>query len=131
MSFSDPIGDMLTRIRNAGKAGQTDVAMPFSKEKAAIAELLKRNGYILDCSSEGDKKKQLRVKLKYDGSGKIVIEGAKRISKPSCRVYVGCSEIPRVFGGFGVAVISTSQGIMSGRDAKTKNIGGELVCQVW
>ncbi len=130
MSMSDPIADMLTRIRNAGKAGQQSVSMPFSKEKLAIAELLKENGYVNDCSVQGEAKKELTIDLKYY-SGKFVVEGLQRISKPSRRVYVGVREIPRVLGGFGIAVLSTPQGIMTGKTARQKNLGGEVLCHVW
>ncbi len=131
MSLSDPIADMLTRIRNAGKAGRPETVMPHSKEKAAICQLLKDNGYIADYSVAGETKKELKVVLKYDRDGRFVIEGLRRISKPSCRTYVGRADIPRVQGGFGVAVISTSRGLMTGRAAKQANIGGEVICYVW
>lgn len=131
MSFSDPIADMLTRIRNAGKAGKPDLVLPYSKQKAAIADLLKVNGYLVECQTIGESaKKELRIVLKYK-SGKFVIEGLKRISKPSCRVYAGAAEIPRVQGGFGIAVLSTSEGFKTGREAKSKNLGGEVICHVW
>ncbi len=130
MSLSDPIGDMLARIRNAGKSGKPDVVMPYSKEKAAIAELLKENGYIFEYSASGEVKKELRLGLKYK-SNQPVIEGMKRVSKPSRRVYTGSQDIPRVMGGFGIAVMSTSRGFMTGRTAKKENIGGEVICYVW
>ncbi len=130
MSLSDPIADMLTRIRNAGKAGQTQFSLPCSKEKVAIAELLKSNGYIKDCSVSGDTIKELIIELKYK-DGKSVIEGLQRVSKPSRRQYVGAAEIPRVQGGLGVAVLSTSKGLMTGRQAKQEHVGGEVLCYVW
>jgi small subunit ribosomal protein S8 len=130
MSLSDPISDMLTRIRNGGKAGLTTVEMPSSKLKAAVAEVMKQSGYVGDYRVEGDKKKTLTVGLRYH-QGAPVIEGLKRVSKPSCRVYVNSDEIPRVLGGMGVAILSTSQGVMSDREARTKGVGGELLCYIW
>ncbi|NOY80330.1 MAG: 30S ribosomal protein S8 [Kiritimatiellaeota bacterium] len=127
---TDPIADMLTRIRNGGKAGLPEVTMPTSKIKAAIAAVLKENGYVVDWRVEGDDKKQLIVVLKYQ-NGKPVIDGLKRISKPSCRVYVNTKEIPRVLDGLGIAILSTSQGIMSDRTARRENVGGEVLCYVW
>jgi len=130
MIVTDPIADMLTRIRNGGKAGLPEVTMPTSKIKAAIAAVLKENGYVVDWRVEGDDKKQLIVVLKYQ-NGKPVIDGLKRISKPSCRVYVNTKEIPRVLDGLGIAILSTSQGIMSDRTARRENVGGEVLCYVW
>jgi len=132
VSLSDPIADMLTRIRNAGKARLPEVTMPSSTMKSAVAEVLQEAGYIASWSVEGDTKKTMGITLKYRGkTGEPVIEGIRRISKPSCRVYVNRSEIPRVLGGLGIAVLSTSQGIMTGRNARKKNIGGEVLCYVW
>ena len=132
MSLSDPIADMLTRIRNAGSAKLPQVTMPSSKLKVAIAEVLKSQGYIGEYNVEGDVKKELTVDLKYKGKANVpVIEALKRISKPSCRIYVGSDNIPRVLGGLGIAVISPSQGVMTGREARRRNIGGEVLCYVW
>ena len=134
MSMSDPISDMLTRIRNASNAKLPRATMPSSKMKASLAETLKEAGYIADYSVEdiGNNKKELTIVLKYKGKGSVpVIEGIKRISKPSCRVYVGCDEIPHVLGGLGIAVLSTSEGLMSDRAARKRKVGGELLCYVW
>jgi small subunit ribosomal protein S8 len=126
----DPIADMLTRIRNAGRALLPTVAMPHSKVKEGLAHILKKEGYVAEVTVEGTVKKTLKLRLKYTGK-KSVIEGLKRVSKPGLRNYVGATEIPRVRGGLGVAVVSTSEGIMTGMDARKKNIGGELLCYVW
>ncbi len=134
MSLSDPIADMLTRIRNAQRGKLPTTAMPFSKMKQAIAETLRDCGYIENCSVEdiGHNKKVLNVVLKYRDKARIpVIEGIERVSKPSCRIYVGSKEIPHVLGGLGTAILSTSQGIMTDRAARKQNIGGELLCYVW
>ena len=131
MSMQDPIADMLTRIRNAGSAGLKKIVMPSSKEKAAIAAVLKEEGYIGDfaVSAEGAKS-TLGIEIKYYG-GKPVIAGLERVSKPSCRVHCGCAEIPRVRNGLGIVVLSTPKGIISGRKAKAENVGGEIICYVW
>jgi small subunit ribosomal protein S8 len=126
----DPIADMLTRIRNAGRALLPTVAMPHSKVKEGLAHILKKEGYVAEVTVEGTVKKSLKLRLKYEGK-KCVIEGLKRVSKPGLRNYVGATEIPRVRGGLGVAVVSTSEGIMTGMEARKKNIGGELLCYVW
>jgi len=131
MSMSDPIADMLTRIRNGGEAGHQEVAMPASKLKAAVAGVLQEKGYVGEFREEGELKKQLIVRLRYQRDGTPVIEGLRRISKPSCRVYVGTAKTPRVLGGLGVAVLSTSRGVMSGRAARAENLGGEVLCYVW
>jgi small subunit ribosomal protein S8 len=129
--MQDPIADMLTRIRNAGSAGLKKIVMPSSKEKAAIAAVLKEEGYIGDfaVSAEGAKS-TLGIEIKYYG-GKPVIAGLERVSKPSCRVHCGCAEIPRVRNGLGIVVLSTPKGIISGRKAKAENVGGEIICYVW
>ena len=125
MSMQDPIADMLTRIRNAGAAGLKQVAMPGSREKAAIAAVLKTEGYVKDFAvAEDGAKRQLVIELKYV-DGKPVIEGLERVSKPSCR------EIPRVRNGLGTVVLTTPKGIMSGRQAAKENVGGEILCYVW
>ena len=128
--MTDPISDMLSRIRNANRALLPNVAMPHSKMKESIANIMKREGYIADFSVEGKLPKSIKVKLKYQGK-KSVIEGMKRISTPGLRRYVGATEIPRVRGGLGVAVLSTSEGLMSDVQARKKNIGGELLCYIW
>jgi small subunit ribosomal protein S8 len=127
---TDPISDMLARIRNANLALLPTVDMPHSKMKESIAQILKREGYIADFAVEGKLPRTLKMKLKYQGK-KGVIEGLQRISSPGLRRYVGATEIPRVRGGLGVAVVSTSEGIMTDNQARKKNIGGELLCYVW
>lgn len=134
MSMSDPIADMLTRVRNASNARLPEVSMPASKIKAAVAQTLKDTGYIVDYKIEdlGSNKKALNITLKYKGKNSTpVIEGIRRVSRPSCRVYVNSSEIPRVLGGLGVAILTTSQGVVTDRTARKRNIGGELLCYVW
>src|SRR2546423_4001192 len=126
----DPISDMLTRIRNANRALLPAVDMPHSKIKESIAGILKREGYINDFAVEGKVPKTLKMRLKYQGK-KSVIEGLRRVSTPGLRRYVGSTDIPRVRGGMGVSVLSTSEGIMTGTQARKKNIGGELLCYVW
>ncbi len=121
---------MLTRIRNANRALLPVVDVPHSKMKESIAGILKREGYITDFAVEGQTGKTIKLKLKYQGK-KSVIEGLRRVSTPGLRRYVGATDIPRVRGGLGVAVLSTSEGLMSGNQARKKNIGGELICYVW
>ena len=128
--MNDPISDMLARIRNANLALLPTVAMPHSRMKESIADILKREGYIFDFAVEGKLPKTIKLKLKYVGK-KSVIEGLKRISTPGLRRYVGATEIPRVRGGLGVAVVSTSEGLMTDTQARKKNVGGELLCYVW
>ena len=131
MSMQDPIADMLTRIRNAGAAGLDTVAIPLSREKEAIANVLKEEGYVGKVSVEGEGvKRQIVIELKYV-DGKSVIEGIERVSKCSCRVHCGSREIPRVRNGLGIVVLSTPKGIMSGRKAVKENVGGEILCRVW
>ena len=131
MSMQDPIADMLTRIRNAAAAGLEKVAIPLSKEKKAIAEVLMEEGYLSAVSVEGEGvKAQIVIELKYVGT-KAVIEGIERVSKSSCRVHCGSREIPRVRNGLGIVVLSTPKGIMSGRKAAQENVGGEILCRVW
>ena len=126
----DPIADMLTRIRNAGRALLPTVQIPHSRMKESIAGILKLEGYVADVNVEGKLPKTIKIKLKYQGK-KAVIEGLKRVSTPGLRRYVGATEIPRVRGGLGVAVLSTSEGLMTGTQARKKNLGGELLCYVW
>ncbi len=128
--MTDPISDMLTRIRNAHSALLPTVELPHSKIKENIAGILKKEGYIQEVSVEGKPAKTIKMKLKYSGK-KGVIEGIRRISTPGLRRYVGATEIPRVRGGLGIAIVSTSQGVMSGQEARKKNVGGEIVCYVW
>ena len=128
--MTDPISDMLTRIRNANRALLPTIEMPHSKMKESIATILKQEGYIADFAVEGKTVRTMKMKLKYQGK-KSVIEGLRRISTPGLRRYVGATDIPRVRGGLGVAVVSTSEGLMTGSEARKKNIGGELLCYVW
>ena len=128
--MTDPISDMLTRIRNAQQALLKSVEIPHSKIKVAIAQILKKEGYVVDVAVEGATKKKIKVALKYAGK-KGAIEGLRRVSTPGLRRYVGATEIPRVLGGLGISVVSTSQGIMSGTDARKNKLGGELLCFVW
>lgn len=126
----DPISDMLTRVRNAQKALQPTVEVPHSKTKEGIAGILKREGYVQDFTVEGKAVKTVKLRLKYQAK-KGVIEGLRRLSRPGLRRYVGVTEIPRVRGGMGVAILSTSQGLMTGAQARKENLGGELLCAVW
>jgi small subunit ribosomal protein S8 len=128
--MNDPISDMLTRIRNANLALLPSLELPHSKMKESIVGILKREGYITDFSVEGKVPRTIKVKLKYQGK-KSIIEGLRRISSPGLRRYVGSTDIPRVRGGLGVAVVSTSEGIMTGVEARKKNLGGELLCYIW
>src|ERR1041385_7517823 len=128
--MTDPISDMLTRIRNAHRALLPTVELPHSKMKESIAAILKREGYIADLSVEGKVAKKMKLKLKYQGK-KGVIEGLRRVSAPGLRRYVGATDIPRVRGGLGTAILSTSEGLMTGTQARKKNLGGELLCYVW
>jgi small subunit ribosomal protein S8 len=128
--MTDPISDMLCRIRNAGLALLPALELPHSRIKENVAQVLKQEGYIADVSVEGNTLKKIKLKLKYQGK-KAVIEGMRRISKPGLRHYVGADEIPRVRGGLGVAVISTPEGVMSGVQARKKNLGGEVLCYIW
>jgi small subunit ribosomal protein S8 len=128
--MTDPISDMLTRIRNANQALLTDIELPHSRTKESIARILKREGYITDCSVEGKSIKRLKLRLKYEGQ-KGVIAGLKRVSKPGLRRYVRTTEIPRVLGGLGTAIVSTPRGVMTGTEARKMNLGGELLCYIW
>ena len=131
MSWSDPVADMLTRVRNAQSAGHDTVDIPGSRLKAEIARVLKKEGYISEYIMEGATKKTLRVSLKYTRDADPVIRGIKRESKPGLRIFVGWREIPRVLGGLGMAVVSTSGGVMSGREARKRHLGGEYICSIW
>ena len=121
---------MLTRIRNAGAAQLPTVEVPHSRIKESVAKILKSEGYVTDVAVEGETKKKIKIRLKFNGK-KSVIEGLKRISSPGLRRYVGATEIPRVRGGLGVAIVSTSEGLLTGQQARKKNLGGELLCYIW
>lgn len=130
MSMTDPISDMLVRIKNALAVGKPTVSMPSSKTKLAIAEVLKAEGYILDARVSGESAKpMLEIVLKYH-QGRPVIERLQRVSRPGLRHYRGVDELPRVLGGLGVAVVSTSKGIMTDRSARQNGVGGEVLCLV-
>ena len=132
MSCSDPIADMLTRIRNASKAGLPAAEMGHSRLKAEIARILKKEGYVADVAESDDEgKKRLRVVLKYGYDEKPIIQQIRRVSRPGLRRYVAAAEVPRVRGGLGTAVLSTSRGIMSDREARAAHVGGEVLCQIW
>jgi small subunit ribosomal protein S8 len=128
--MTDPIADMLTRVRNGQKARKVSVSMPFSSVKAAVAKVLQDEGYITSYSESGEgAKKELSVELKYY-EGTPVIETVKRVSKPGLRVYRGKEDLPKVLGGLGVAIVSTSAGVMSDRQAREQGLGGEVICIV-
>ena len=131
MMMTDPIADMLTRIRNGLQARHEVVEIPASKEKLEIARILKEEGFITDYTVSGDVKKVMTVTLKYGQNNEKVITGIKRISKPGLRVYAKVENLPRVLNGLGIAIISTSNGMMTDRDARAKHCGGEVVAYVW
>lgn len=132
MVMTDPIADMLTRIRNANMVHKRDVKIPASKIKQEIANILYKEGFVSGYEMiEDDKQGVIRVYLKYGGNKEKVITGLKRISKPGLRVYVKNEEIPKVLGGLGIAILSTSRGLMSDKNARLEGIGGEVLCYVW
>ncbi len=132
MNITDPISDMLTRIRNAGKAGLKVVRIPGSKMKIAIAEILKKEGFIEEFTfTEDNKQGEVEIILKYDEYRDPVISGLKRISKPGLRKYVNKGEVPTVLRKYGIAILSTSVGVISDRQAKKLGVGGEVLCYVW
>ena len=132
MGMTDPVADMLTRIRNANMVKHKTVEIPASKLKLEIARLLNDEGFIAGFAAveEGTRPK-IQIQLKYANNGERVIHGLKRSSKPGCRIYASVGEIPRVLGGLGVCILSTSRGLMTGDQAKQANVGGELLCEVW
>ena len=134
MTMTDPVADMLTRIRNANMAMHEGVNMPSSKQKVALADILKSEGYIRDYAVSEAKAgpgEVLSIEMMYSAQRERVLSGVKRVSKPGLRVYSPSNQIPRVLGGLGVAVISTSRGLMSDREARRRRIGGEILCYVW
>jgi|SRR5690625_383127 len=132
MVMTDPIADMLTRIRNANVVRHTQLELPSSKLKAEIADILKREGYIRDYEVvEDNKQGVLRLFLKYGSNNERVITGLKRISKPGLRVYAKADEVPRVLNGLGTAIVSTSKGVLSDREARSQSVGGEILAYVW
>jgi small subunit ribosomal protein S8 len=129
---NDPVADMLTRIRNATMARHRHVAMPGSKIRRRIAEILKEEGFVEDYKwTEDAKQGVLHIELRYDDRGTCVIEGLRRLSRPGRRNYAGSESIPRIRSGLGIVIVSTSHGVMTGRDARAKGIGGEVLCAVW
>ena len=134
MTMTDPIADMLTRIRNANKAQHDSVTMPASKLKESLAKILEREGFIAGFGTapqEGRPGTALTIELKYDAERQATIAGLRRVSKPGLRIYAQADNIPRVLGGFGVAVLSTSAGLMTDREARQRHLGGEVLCHVW
>ena len=132
MTTSDPIADMLTRVRNALRAKHQKVDVPASKLKMEIARILKEEGFIVNFKlAEDGAQRSIRLYLKYTPTNEPAIAAIERVSRPGCRVYVGSSDIPRVLGGLGVNILTTPRGVMTGRDARKEGVGGELLCQVW
>lgn len=129
--YTDPIADMLTRIRNAAKAQHAELALPYSKLKESLAKVLASEGFIAGYEVVGSGIKMLRLKLKYATDGGSVITGIRRVSKPGQRIYLPVDKLPRTNGGFGVTVVSTSKGLMPDREARKNRLGGEVLCQVW
>lgn len=132
--LSDPLADMLTRIRNAVRVERSLVAMPLSKVKCGVAEVLRREGYIWEWreeQQENSNKRQLCLVLKYGPNGERVIRHIKRVSKPGCRVYSPANRLKPVLNGMGISIISTSRGVISDREARQKNLGGEVLCELW
>ena len=132
MNVTDSIGDMLTRIRNANRALKPDVVMPYSRLKAEIARVLKREGYIADFYAEKQEngRQIIKIQLKMIGKERTIV-GIRRISRPGLRRYVGAQDVPRVLGGMGISILTTSRGVMTGHEAKKANVGGELLAYVW
>lgn len=132
MSMNDPIADMLTRVRNANSAGKDTVSMPTSKKLVEIARIMQQEGYIVGFEVEKTEPRDiLEITLKYGAKKDRTIRGLKRISKPGLRIYAGKDELPRVLGGLGTAIISTSHGVMTDRDARKAGIGGEVIAYIW
>ncbi len=132
MTISDPVADMLTRIRNAGMARHDSVLIPASKMKLSISRILKEEGFIADYEVlKGKLHRVIKIHLKYGDKNLPVISGLERVSKPGLRVYVQQKEVPRVYGGLGIAIVSTPKGVMTGQQAWRQGIGGELLCYIW
>jgi small subunit ribosomal protein S8 len=132
MTMTDPVADMLTRIRNANLAYTDEISMPSSKLKASIADILKQEGYIRDYAVEPTRPQAtLRIALKYSRQRERSLSGLRRVSKPGLRVYAKRDEVPRVLGGLGIAIISTSHGLMTDREARKRGVGGEVLAYVW
>lgn len=132
MAISDPIADMLTRIRNATMVRHDSLLVPSSKVKIAIAKILKDEGFVADYEVvKGKPHRMLKIHLRYDDKGVPMLNGLERVSKPGLKIYIQRREVPRVYGGMGIAVISTSKGIMTGQQARKQGVGGEVLCNVW
>jgi small subunit ribosomal protein S8 len=129
--YTDPIADMLTRIRNASQAKLAELTMPYSKLKENLAKLLLAEGFIAGVDVKGTGIKSLHITLKYEGVGNPVISGIERVSKPGQRIYLPVDKLPRTNGGFGVTVVSTSKGLLPDREARKQRLGGEVICQIW
>ena len=130
MTSNDPIADLLTRLRNASRSGKAELTLPYSRIKADVASILKKEGYIADFEVKSEGRPQLRIVNKF-ADKTPAITGLKRVSRPGLRRYVGAGEIPRVLGGMGISILSTPRGVLSGREAKRQNVGGELLAFVW
>lgn len=132
MNTTDPIADMLTRLRNGSMAKHATVEIPFSKVKLALAKILQDEGYVSGFDiAEQNNRKLLRLHMKYDSERRPVLNGLRRVSRPGLRVYAGMHDIPRVLGGIGTVVVSTNRGIMTGQEARKRHLGGELIAEVW
>jgi small subunit ribosomal protein S8 len=134
MTMTDPIADMLTRLRNANVAFHDNCIMPSSKVKVALAKILVREGYVEDFAVEDDPVRpgnKLRIVMKYTSERERTISGLRRVSKPGLRVYTKATDVPRVLGGMGIAILSTNQGLMTDREARQRKVGGEILCHVW
>ncbi len=129
--YTDPISDMLTRIRNALGASKQDLVMPYSKFKHSLAQVLLEEGFIAGVNELPGRIKMLQINLKYDQTGNPVISGVKRVSTPGQRIYMPVTKIPRTNGGFGITIVSTSKGLVTDKRARKDRIGGEVICQVW
>ena len=130
--MTDPVADMLTRIRNAGRAGHAETTLPSSRMKLAIARVLEDEGFIDEAQVEAvEGRARLRIRLRYGVEGQLLIDGIRRVSRPSCRVYVKAAAIPKVRNGLGISVLSTNKGVMSDRSAREQHVGGEILCEVW
>jgi small subunit ribosomal protein S8 len=132
LNTTDPIADLLTRVRNASQSRHSTVDVPFSKVKLAIVKILEQEGYVSGFDvKEQENAKSLRINLKYDAQRRPVVNGLRRVSKPGLRVYAGMHDIPRVLGGAGTVVVSTNRGIMTGSEARRRHLGGELLAEIW
>jgi small subunit ribosomal protein S8 len=130
--MTDPIADMLTRIRNAVRVEKAAVDIPFSKEKRGVADVLKREGYVWDWEEiEGKPSSTLRIHLKYGANGEKIVNNVKRVSKPGCRSYAATSDLKPVLNGLGIQILNTDKGVLSDREAKLKNVGGEVLARIW